>query len=148
MNFNGWGPFSEVAYITAAGVPQRPGAPIYTSSTATHLVVEISPTLDDSGAPITAYELFLDEITAAPAIVFSSDTLASSDLTMTRSIEYAPTPGSDAAAIAAWQAAMAGTISANLVAGGRYRLVSRSVNSFGTSEASEELRVALGRLPD
>ena len=43
---------------------------------------------------------------------------------------------------------MAGTISASLVAGGRYRLVARSINSFGTSEASEELRVALGRLPD
>jgi hypothetical protein len=89
----------------------------------------------------------MDRITAAPDFVFSSETLASSTMTLTRTIEYAAPAGSDAAAIAAWQTSVTGTISESLVAGARYRLAVKAVNAFGTSEASEELRVALGRLP-
>ena len=32
-NFNGWGPFGDVAYILAATVPDAPDAPRYISST-------------------------------------------------------------------------------------------------------------------
>lgn len=142
LNFNGWGPYSEVAYIKAAGIPAKPGTPTYLWSSSTHIAFQLSPTLDDAGATITAYELHIDSIQATPSFQ-----LASSDLTMSRTIEYAPAPTSTAAEVTAWQAAMAGTVSASLVAGGQYRLVVKAVNQFGTSEASEELRVALGGLP-
>ena len=142
MNFNGWGPYSEVAYITAAGIPQKPGPPTYLWSSSTEIALGLSPTPDDRGAPITTYELYIDTIQAAPAFE-----LASSELTMTRVIEYAPPPTADADEVAAWLTAKAGTISATLVAGGHYRLVVRAVNQVGSSEASEELRVALAGLP-
>lgn len=142
MNFNGWGLFSEAAYILAAGVAQRPEPPAYLWSSATHIAFQLNPTLDDGGAPITAYELYIDSIQVTPAFV-----LASSDLAMTRTIEYAPPAAATPGEVAAWEAAQAGTISATLVAGGHYRLVVRAVNQIGTSAASAELRVALAGLP-
>ena len=42
MNFNGWGPLSAIAYIVAAGVPQKPPAPLYVSTDSTHAVVLLS----------------------------------------------------------------------------------------------------------
>lgn len=39
MNFNGWGPFSEVAYILAAGPPLAPGPPVYLSSSSSEITL-------------------------------------------------------------------------------------------------------------
>lgn len=39
MNFNGWGPYSPIAYIEAAGVPQKPPTPGYVSSSATDIII-------------------------------------------------------------------------------------------------------------
>ena len=70
------------------------------SSTATHITFQLSPTNDDGGAPVTSYELYMDKIQAAPAFV-----LASSGLTMTRTIEYAPPPTATPTEVTAWLAA-------------------------------------------
>jgi hypothetical protein len=143
MNFNGWGPFSAVAYILAAGAPVPPAAPTFLSSTETHITLSLSPTPDDGGAPVTAYELYVDSLESAlPAFA-----LVSSAMTTTRVIEFAPPAGSTPAEVTAWDAARAGTVLASLTAGGQYRLMAKAVNQFGASGASEELRVAFARLP-
>ena len=142
MNFNGWGEMSAIAYIIAAGLPQKPSAPLYISTNSTHAVVQLQPTADDRGGDISAYELYIDEIQTTP-----SYELVSTAMTMTRTFEFAPPTTATAAEILAWQTLHAGTFAANLVRGKAYRLVTKAVNMIGQSDASEELRIALGGLP-
>lgn len=66
MNFNGWGPYSAVAYIEAAGVPQKPPTPGYVSSTSTDIIIQLYPTADDGGTTISAYELWVDSVSLHP----------------------------------------------------------------------------------
>ena len=60
---------------------------------------------------------------------------------LTRTIYYNPTAGS------AEEAANAGTVAETLVSGQKYRLIVMARNILGSSEASPELRLALGSLP-
>jgi hypothetical protein len=62
QHFNGWGPLSDIAYIVAAGIPLKPPAPLYVSTTSTHATVMLLQTPDDAGADISSYELYIDEI--------------------------------------------------------------------------------------
>jgi hypothetical protein len=66
-NFNGWGPWSAVAYIAAAGRPGKPAAPTLASATASEITLALSPTTDDGGAPVTDYEVHIDLIQTNPA---------------------------------------------------------------------------------
>ena len=150
-NFNGWGAFSEVAYITAAGPPVKPGPPVYLglSASASEISVALSPTSDDRGSAVTAYALQIDEVQLAP----SFEVLPPSGLAMTRTIAVPPPATATAAEKTAWQTAHpneAGLTTA-LVRGRQYRLrtvATNIVNGIEThSEPSEELRIALGRLP-
>jgi hypothetical protein len=141
MNFNGWGPYSDILYVRAAGVPRKPPAPEYISSDSTHITVSIPATEDDGGADVTAYELYIDTIQVTPAFE-----LLSTDSSLTRVIEYAAPIGSSAADITAWEATVS-AVQAGLERGKTYRLATVAVNFMGSSDYSQELRVALGRLP-
>lgn len=141
MNFNGWGPLSDILYVRAVAIAQKPPAPQYVSSNSTHITIQIVPTADDSGADVSSYELYIDTIQAT-----ANFQLLSSGATTTRVQEFAPPTTATAAEITAWQTANAGVV-ASLERGKAYRLVSKAVNFMGTSDASEELRVALGGLP-
>lgn len=121
MNFNGWGEYSPVGYIEAAGLPQKPPAPVLLASDSAQVTLSINPTADDSGGEISAYELYVDTIQLTPSF-----TLVSSDLTMTRTLNF---------------------VAEGLTPGARHRFVVKAVNHVGASDASEELRVALGGLP-
>jgi hypothetical protein len=143
MNFNGWGPFSDVAYIRAAERPGKPGPPQLLWSTSTQVAVQLSPTPDDGGSALLAYELYIDSVQATPAYE-----LLSVDRTMTRIITFAPPATATEAEIQAWATANQGTVVSRLMRGQQCRLVATAVNALGASAASEELRIALGRLPD
>jgi hypothetical protein len=62
QNFNGWGEFSDVAYILAATVPNRPVAPKYVSSDSTSITMLLAPPSDNGGSSILGYKLFFDTI--------------------------------------------------------------------------------------
>lgn len=62
QNFNGWGEFSDVAYILAATVPDKPNAPKYVSSTSTSIRLLFIPPANNGGSVILGYKLFYDTI--------------------------------------------------------------------------------------
>jgi titin len=62
QNYNGWGDYSDVGYITAATVPSIPDAPIYVSSSSTAIDLQFVPPDDNGGAAISAYTLYYDTI--------------------------------------------------------------------------------------
>lgn len=97
QHFNGWGPLSDIAYIVAAGIPLKPPAPLYVSTTSTHATVMLLQTPDDAGADISSYDLYIDEIQTDPSFE-----LVSTGLTMTRTFEFAPPATATAAEISAW----------------------------------------------
>lgn len=150
-NFNGWGVFSEVAYITAAGPPVKPGPPVYLglSASDSEISVALSPTPDDRGAVVTAYTLQIDEVQLAP----SFEDLPPSGLTMTRTIAVPPPATATEAEKTDWLTAhpSEAALTTALVRGRQYRLrtvATNIVNGIEShSEPSEELRIALGRLP-
>ena len=59
-NFNGWGPFSDMAYILAATVPGIPPAPVYVSSTSTTTTFAFLEPSDLGGSPFTGFKLYVD----------------------------------------------------------------------------------------
>lgn len=59
-NSNGWGDFSDIAYILAASVPNPPPKPVYISSTDTSITLGLSPSVVNNGAPITSHKLYMD----------------------------------------------------------------------------------------
>ena len=59
-NDNGFSVFSDTAYLEVAGVPERPPRPLYLSSTATTIELQILPVIDNNGAIVTKYHLYRD----------------------------------------------------------------------------------------
>lgn len=97
QHFNGWGPLSDIAYIVAAGIPLKPPAPVYVSTTSTHATVLLLQTPDDAGADISSYDLYIDEIQIVPSFE-----LVSSGLIMSRTFEFAPPLTATTSEIADW----------------------------------------------
>jgi len=120
QNFNGWGPYSAIGYIKAATVPGTPPAPLFVSSAATSLTLQFIPPDDNGGSTISSYKLSMDTIQATPSfsVIYSGTALS---VTL--------------------------TTADGLVTGTTYRFILQAVNAFGDSDASEETRVALGRVP-
>jgi hypothetical protein len=52
-NVVGWGPFSAIASILAAGPPSSPPAPTFASYVGGVLTVNVEPSTDNGGAAIT-----------------------------------------------------------------------------------------------
>ncbi len=120
QNFNGWGEFSDVAYILAATVPDRPMAPIYISSTSNSVTLVFVPPSNNGGSIITGYKLFYDSIQAIAnyRLIYSGSNISATV-----------------------------TTADGLVTGMTYRFVLKVFNQFGDSDQSEEIRLALGQLP-
>lgn len=62
QNFNGWGQYSEIAYIQAATIPGIPPAPIYVSSTATTTTLQFLEPEDLGGSPLTGFKLYANSL--------------------------------------------------------------------------------------
>jgi len=60
QNVNGWSAFSDVAYIFAFEVPERPPKPVFTSADDTSVTLAFEQSSDNNGIPIADYELFID----------------------------------------------------------------------------------------
>ncbi len=60
-NINGWGDFSGVAYLRAASVPERPPAPSLLLVDDDQIALQLYTSTDTGGAPIEAYELWVDQ---------------------------------------------------------------------------------------
>ena len=56
----GWGEFSEASHLRLALRPSRPPAPLYVSSDATSISIEVLPSEDNGGAAIDAHEVWLE----------------------------------------------------------------------------------------
>ena len=56
----GWSSYSSHSYLLKAGVPSRPPRPLYLSSSATSITLQIQPSVDSNGAPIFAYAIYRD----------------------------------------------------------------------------------------
>ena len=95
MNFNGWGPYSAIRYIEAAGVSQNPPTPAYVSSTSTDIIIQLFPTSDDGGTSIDTYQLWVDSVSLHPQT--QSYQLLSTGMDLTRTINFAAPAGSTAA---------------------------------------------------
>ena len=121
-NINGAGAFSDVAYITAAQVPARPPAPVYSSSTAISITLTLLQSVDDGGSMITSYVLEI-----SPYLSTSWSTVASYDgSSMTHTIT---------------------TVSGEITSYTKYRFRFQAVNSYGNSDYSEELQAVIAPLP-
>jgi hypothetical protein len=59
-NINGWGDFSEVGYLFAAGRPSQPAPPKRVSETDTTIAIQLFAPTDTGGSDILAYELWMD----------------------------------------------------------------------------------------
>ena len=120
QNFNGWGPFSEVAYIKAATKPEKPLAPVLVSASEASISLQFATPENLSGEPLTGFKLYVDTITHSSnyAVIYE---------------------GSD------WQVTL--TAGDGLLTGTTYRFVLVSTNSYGDSPMSEQLRVAFASLP-
>ena len=60
QNYNGWSEYSEVSYIYAFAIPEKPRAPTFHSGTDSSVTLEFTPSLNDHGVRISHYELWID----------------------------------------------------------------------------------------
>lgn len=65
MNENGWSDFSPVTLITAASYPSSPALPQLSSASATSLTLSFTQPEFDGGAPLTSYQLFVNDCTGS-----------------------------------------------------------------------------------
>lgn len=121
LNFNGWGPFSEIGYIKAATVPSIPPAPVLYGSTASTITLLIVPPTDDGGVIITIYKLWFDTLQTIPGYQLAY-TGSSTSVTL--------------------NAADIGLLSSTI-----YRFKVQATNEFGDSDYSEDLKASLGSVP-
>jgi hypothetical protein len=59
-NVIGWSSYSPIGYLRAASRPKAPSAPIYIAATSTTITVQLGRSLDDGGAVVQTYELWID----------------------------------------------------------------------------------------
>lgn len=56
-NLLGYGPYSDVTYVTAATVPSTPPKPTVASADATQIFLTLGPSIDNGGVAVDSYEL-------------------------------------------------------------------------------------------
>jgi hypothetical protein len=61
INLIGNSDWSDIAYITAATVPDAPNAPAYTTADSTQIILSLSETLNNGGLTISEYKLYVNE---------------------------------------------------------------------------------------
>lgn len=134
INVNGPGAWSPSSLLTPAERPAAPSAaPRLVSASATQIQLALTASPDDGGAPVTQYQLEIDQgvltssLLSAPASVFSP--IAAYDFAV-HGLSYTV----DAAAL-------------SLTAGKLYRFRLRAVNVMGASHWSDTSRIGLDAPP-
>jgi hypothetical protein len=59
-NLIGWSSWSATSYIQAAKAPQAPPALVTTGTTSNSITLQINPTLEDNGAVVSNYKIYMD----------------------------------------------------------------------------------------
>jgi hypothetical protein len=127
-NIIGWSDYSDVSYLSPYSIPSTPVAPIYVSGTSSTVTLYLTPSDDDNGILITAYELYID----------AGDDLLSSFVIVPR---YSLTP-------LVTSFTLDQTLDSLGVTGTIYRVKYRAENEIGEySSYSPDLIFALGPLP-
>jgi hypothetical protein len=58
---NGLSQYSPIGFLLAASPPSSPAAPKFVAATLTTITLQLENSLDNGGAPITAYQLWIDD---------------------------------------------------------------------------------------
>jgi large repetitive protein len=121
-NAIGWSDWSPVSFVQAAKEPEAPPAPTVLSSSAGAIVVRINPALENNGAAIDRYGLYVDggSLGSAYQMVSAYDGLAET---------YTLTAAD------------------GIASGERYRVVTTAWNVHGESPQSQEAWAAAGAAP-
>jgi len=59
-NLIGWSPWSATSYIQAAKAPEGPQALVATGTASNSITLQINPTLEDNGAVVSNYKIYMD----------------------------------------------------------------------------------------
>ena len=119
LNYVGWSSYSPILYALVANVPSAPAPVDLSSATSTSISLLFHESLDNGGAHITSYELWMDDGYGTAFTKVSGYT----------------------------DNQMAHTISSGLVSGKIYTFKFRSENSIGFSEFSGLSRYAIALPP-
>ena len=123
LNVNGWSGWSPPTYIRAATVPVRPPAPVFVTATATSITLSLSPSSDDRGSHISTYRLSRNTGgTSTTYVLVTSYTGTAQTATIT-------------------------TTADGLVAGTIYKFVYSAVNSYGSSDTSNQVDCGVSSFP-
>lgn len=57
----GWSEYSDLVYILSATRPEKPPRPTMISTDSTSITLELARTSDDSGSPVSSYNLLVDD---------------------------------------------------------------------------------------
>lgn len=128
VNQIGAGPWSDSAYLLVGSAPQAPQTPILISADETKITLLVALSLNDYGAPIESYKLYVNKGVNGSPFLEITDYDGSSptyDLMVDQ---------------------MIGTF--KVFKGGLYRFKTTASNSIGASGFSNELTVALAGLPE
>lgn len=69
-NAAGWGPYSPVTHLQAAGVPDKPPPPTLNVATDLGVTLNLYPSTEDGGSPITEHKIFRDDGTGLGPISY------------------------------------------------------------------------------
>ena len=124
-NENGWSEFSELTYIKAAVVPDRPLPPELVSATTTEITLKFFKPKDNGGSEITLFELYINDgdPETEPTTLVATYT--------DNSLGHVLTDVAD-----------------NLILGDVYKFMFRAYNTVGNSEDSDIVQYALVAVPD
>lgn len=126
-NIIGWSSYSPTGYIRAAVRPNAPPAPAFVSATDNSITVSLKETIENGGATVTAYELYVDDGALG---------------TFTKLTGYnglAPSFKIDRTTGATEEKA--------LVSGRVFRLKYKAINEINSSEFSDIVSVAMANAP-
>jgi len=122
-NAAGWGPYSPITHLQAAAVPEKPPAPTLGAATDLGVTLNLLPSTEDGGSPITAHKIFRDDGTGLGPISYPYNHA----LYDGSASGYTATIATDA-----------------LVLGTTYRFVYVATNAFGDSAYSLHLIAGVG----
>lgn len=60
-NIYGWSDFSAITHVLAASPPDTPAKPEFISATNNSISIQLFPSLNDNGSPVTDYVLEMDD---------------------------------------------------------------------------------------
>ena len=122
-NSIGWGEWSPASHVQAAKAPEPPQAPTVITTGSDYIDLQVNPSLEHNGDPITRYGLYIDAGTLDSAY-------------------SAVTSYSDSGNV--FRVTLA---NGSMTSGEKYRFVTTATNTQGESAYSAEVRAAVGLVP-